>query len=82
MSKKSEPKQSQEVKSQPKWDARKLSGLVCCSPKWQPIYDVMKTLSPDELKEFKQDLLKHSGLSSLHEQLEQAFKQHEKAQQD
>lgn len=59
--------------TEPKWDARALSALVCCKPKWAPIYRVLETLTPEEKVLFKKDLLKCSGLSNLHPDLDKEF---------
>ena len=49
-----------------KWDAKHLSAFVCCEGRGKPVYDVAQTLSLQELKAFRKDLLKYSGLERLH----------------
>jgi hypothetical protein len=63
---------SEELKQKP-YDANYLSGFVCCPGRWQPIFEVLSKLEPEQIPQFKADLLKASGLSSLHTDLEAAI---------
>ncbi len=49
-----------------KWDARYLSAFVCCPGRLRPVQQVAETLTLQELKAFRKDLLKYSGLERLH----------------
>lgn len=59
------------------YDARYLSAFVCCPGKGKPVSDVAQTLSLEELKQFRKDLLKHSGLQYLHPEISEMLDEQE-----
>ena len=59
----------------PKYDVQKLAPLLCCEPKWHPIYMIMSTLNNEELFQFRKELRMHTPYHYLHRNLELAFRE-------
>ena len=56
------------------YDAKKLSSLLCCEPKWRPIYELMSKMNVEELKQFRKDLREYTPYHYLHKNLEREFR--------
>jgi hypothetical protein len=56
------------------YDAKKLSSLLCCEPKWAPIYNLMSQMNVEELKQFRKDLREYTPYHYLHKNLEREFR--------
>ncbi len=56
-----------------KWDARSLAPLLCCPPKFHPIYVQMSKLNKEELRQFRDELRSYTGMNLLHSILENEF---------
>ena len=57
-----------------KYDARELSSLLCCEPKWHPIYNLMSQMNKEELFQFRKDLREYTPYHYLHKNLEREFR--------
>ena len=55
------------------YDARALSSLLCCEPKWHPIYKLMSKMNDEELFQFRKDLRQFTPYHYLHKNLEKEF---------
>lgn len=58
----------------PKYDVSKLAPLLCCEPKWHPIFMIMSTLNKEELFQFRKELRQHTPYHYLHRNLELEFR--------
>ena len=56
------------------YDARELSNLLCCEPKWKPIYKLMSQMNKEELFQFRKDLREYTPYHYLHKNLEREFR--------
>jgi hypothetical protein len=56
------------------YNARELSSLLCCEPKWKPIYKLMSQMNVEELKQFRKDLREFTPYHYLHKNLEREFR--------
>jgi hypothetical protein len=56
------------------YNARELSNLLCCEPKWKPIYKLMSQMNVEELKQFRKDLREYTPYHYLHKNLEREFR--------
>ena len=56
------------------YDARQLSSLLCCEPKWKPIYELMSQMNIEELKQLRKDLRQYTPYHYLHKTLEREFR--------
>jgi len=56
------------------YDAKALSSLLCCEPKWHPIYELMSKMNKEELFQFRKDLRQYTPYHYLHKNLEREFR--------
>jgi hypothetical protein len=56
------------------YDAKQLSSLLCCEPKWHPIYELMSKMNKEELFQFRKDLRQYTPYHYLHKNLEREFR--------
>ena len=56
-----------------KWDARSFEPLLCCPPKYHAIYVQMSKLNKKELRQFRDELRRFTGMNRLHTVLETEF---------
>jgi hypothetical protein len=56
------------------YNAKELSSLLCCEPKWRPIYELMSKMNKEELFQFRKDLRQYTPYHYLHKNLEKEFR--------
>ena len=56
------------------YDIKLLSTLLCCEPKWHPIYKLMSQMNKEELFQFRKELRNFTPYHYLHKNLEREFR--------